>query len=53
MKKAGPEEFMYEVLEKCAREELNERERYWIDFYSSTDWGYNTTSGVYTGVVKN
>ena len=45
MKTSGPEAFMYEILEECEREALNERERYWIDFYSSTDWGYNTLQG--------
>ncbi len=45
MKNEGPESFMYEILEKCDRSKLNERERYWINFYSSTDWGYNSTIG--------
>ena len=45
MKNIGPEKFMYEILEECDRAQLNERERYWIDFYESTDWGYNSTVG--------
>lgn len=45
MKTIGPESFMYEIIEKCDRSQLNERERYWIDFYQSTDWGYNTLQG--------
>lgn len=28
MKAVGPENFMYEILEKCTQEELNEKERY-------------------------
>jgi len=36
MKTLGPENFMYEILEECSRNKLNERERYWIDFYDST-----------------
>ncbi len=45
MKIIGPEKFMYEILEECDRNQLNERERYWIDFYESIDFGYNTTIG--------
>lgn len=36
---------MYEIIEECDRSQLNERERYWIEFYESTDFGYNTTQG--------
>lgn len=45
MKNIGPENFMYEILEECDRTKLNERERYWIDFYNCIDYGYNTLSG--------
>lgn len=45
MKTLGPEAFMYEIIEECDRSQLNERERYWIEFYESTDFGYNTTQG--------
>lgn len=45
MKKIGPENFMYEVLEECPAEELDKREKYWIDFYQATDWGWNSTKG--------
>ncbi len=45
MKDLGPEKFMYEIIEECDRTQLNERERYWINFYESTDWGYNSTVG--------
>lgn len=41
----GPEGFTYEVLEECPKEKLNERERYWIDFYNSISYGYNTSIG--------
>ena len=41
----GPESFMYEILEECDRPQLNERERYWIEFFDSTSWGYNSTQG--------
>ena len=45
MKNVGPEAFMYEIIEECDRSKLNERERYWINFYNSTDWGFNSTVG--------
>lgn len=46
MRNEGPEAFMYEILERCDRSQLNDKERFWINFYSSTNWGYNTTRGV-------
>lgn len=46
LKKLGPENFTYEILEECPTEKLNEKERYWISYFSSTLWGYNTTKGV-------
>lgn len=35
----------FEVLEKCPVSKLNEKERYWIDFYQSDKIGYNSTKG--------
>ncbi len=46
--KYGIENFRKEILEKCkSAEDLNERERYWIDYYSSTNRkiGYNIAFG--------
>lgn len=39
--------FKFEILEKCPLEQLNERERYWIQFYDSTnrEKGYNIQLG--------
>lgn len=37
--------FSFEVLEECPREQLNEKEKYYIDLYSSYDYGYNSTHG--------
>lgn len=45
MKDVGPEHFMYEVIEECDRSRLNERERFWIDYFQSADYGFNTTRG--------
>ena len=41
MKKLGPENFIFELLEECKREDLNAREDYWQDFYHAKDFGYS------------
>lgn len=45
MRKYGKENFTFEILEECPREQLNEREQYWISFYDSFKNGYNATIG--------
>lgn len=45
MMEDGVENFTFELLEKCTKEELNNRETYWIEYYQSQDWGYNMTKG--------
>lgn len=40
-----PELFKYEILECCDEDELNDREKYWIDYYDSFNNGYNKTPG--------
>lgn len=45
MHELGPENFTFELIEDCPREKLNERERYWIDFYGGKEFGYNVTGG--------
>lgn len=47
IKKYGFDDFVFEVVEDNikTKEELNERERYWIKFYDSYRNGYNTTLG--------
>lgn len=37
--------FSFEVLEECPREQLNEKERYYIDLYQSYDYGFNSNTG--------
>lgn len=47
-KKYGTENFIKEIIEECeSKEHLDERERYWINFYKSTDRniGYNIALG--------
>lgn len=43
--KYGIDNFDFEILEECPKEQLNEREIYWIDFYDSYKNGYNRTIG--------
>ena len=45
MKEDGVENFFLTILEECNREELDEKERYWISFYNSAQEGYNNTEG--------
>lgn len=41
MKKIGPENFTFEIIEQCPRIKLNEREDYWQDFYKAKEFGYS------------
>lgn len=44
--KYGFDAFEFEVLEECSVEQLDEREKYWIDFYGSCGKaGYNCNEG--------
>lgn len=44
--KYGIDNFSFEVIEECCKEELNDRERYWIaEFNSNGRLGYNQTEG--------
>ena len=44
-RKYGLENFLFEVIEECSPSMLNEREIYWINYYSSYTEGYNMTMG--------
>ena len=41
----GVENFSFELIEECARTDLNEREKFWIEYFDSKNWGYNATGG--------
>lgn len=41
----GVNNFTFEIIEKCSREKLNEREIFWINHYNSFHKGYNQTTG--------
>lgn len=45
MEQFGVENFTFEVIEYCPATQLNEREKYWIDFYKSNAYGFNMTAG--------
>ena len=45
IQKYGVENFEWEVIEKCKKSELDERESYWIEYYDSYNKGYNCTKG--------
>lgn len=46
MLEEGIDSFTFELLEECSEEELNSKERYYIELYNSIDYGYNSQSGV-------
>lgn len=43
--KYGKENFDFTILEECPKEQLNEKEIYWIDKYNTYQKGYNATIG--------
>ena len=38
----GVENFTFEILSECNADELNEKEKEFIAFFKSTEWGYNS-----------
>ena len=45
IRKYGKENFSFEILEGCSRQELNKKERYWVKQFDSFFNGYNQTLG--------
>ena len=45
MLKDGVENFTFEILEECERSQLNDREKYYIEFYRAQEHGYNMNKG--------
>lgn len=41
----GLENFTFQLLEECPREELNKKEAYYISLYNSVQYGYNSIKG--------
>lgn len=42
----GVENFTFEVLSECETNELNQKEKEFIEFYHANTWGYNSNKGV-------
>ena len=51
IRKYGEENFYIELLETVPIQDLNEREKYWINYYDSYNNGYNSTLGG-DGILK-
>ena len=45
MKKDGIDNFTFELLEEVPKDKLTEREKYWITFYDSKNYGLNERNG--------
>ena len=45
MQEYGVWNFTFEILQKCSRDKLNEKERFWIEMYQSNKVGLNVTKG--------
>lgn len=45
IKKDGIENFTFELLEEVPKDKLTEREKYWISFYGSKEYGLNERNG--------
>ena len=45
MQEFGINNFSWEVLEFCPKEQLDEKEKYYIDLYQAKEFGYNITKG--------
>lgn len=45
LKKYGYENHIFEIIEECSEETINEKEIYWIDFYNSVEQGLNLKYG--------
>lgn len=45
MRKYGKDGFIFEIIEECSLDVINEREKFWIKFYDSYNTGYNLTLG--------
>ena len=45
IRKDGVENFTFELLEEVPKDKLTEREKYWINFYNSKNYGLNEREG--------
>ena len=49
IKKYGKSNFTIEVIEEVDKDSLNDREKFWIEYYNSYNNGYNSTRGGQNG----
>ena len=45
MLEKGVENFTFEIIEECKAAQLSEREKYWIDFLKTKEYGWNVVAG--------
>jgi len=45
MQEDGLENFTFELLEECSREDLDAKERYFIQLYQAKEFGFNGNEG--------
>ena len=45
MREDGPENFSYEIIEVCPRSDLDNKEKYWINYFRTMEYGYNMKVG--------
>lgn len=41
----GVENFSFEIIEECNSNELNEREKFWTDYFKAQEFGYSVRKG--------
>ena len=42
----GLQNFSFEMLEQCKKEQLNQKQKFYIDLYDSYNFGYNSNKGI-------
>ncbi len=45
LRTVGIENFTFEIIEECNKEQLSDREKFWISYYDSYENGYNSSLG--------
>lgn len=45
MLECGVENFSFEVIEECTSAELNEKEKFWTDYFKAQEFGYSIRKG--------
>ena len=45
MKQYGIQNFTFEVVEKVSKDQLSEREKFYIEFYQTKEYGMNEKKG--------